>query len=151
MSRGRPVRGRTLDRVAGDRSALVGLLLYLLVAVAPTLAFWCALRLLPAAYARLEERRERRREVLGPSLQQVVADVRRLRREIRGGRATTQVRRVALLAAYDDALLDACRVAGVADPPLAAAPVAADRPFARLLTEAALEEAGVVLDPPRAA
>lgn len=136
--------------MAGDRSALLGLLLYLLVAVLPTVAFWCALRLLPAAYTRWQERRSSRREVLGPSLQQVVADVRRLRRELRGGRTTTQVRRVALLAAYDGALIDACRVAGVADPPLAGAPDA-ERPFARLLTEAALEDAGVVLDPPRAA
>ncbi len=136
--------------MAGDRSALMGLLLYLLVAVLPTVAFWCALRLLPAAYSRWEERRNQRREALGPSLQQVAADLRRLRREIRGGRATTQVRRVALLAAYDGALLDACRVAGVADPPLASASPT-DRPYARLLTEAALEDAGVVLDPPRAA
>jgi hypothetical protein len=133
--------------VAGDRSALVGLVLYLLVAVAPTVAFWMALRLIPAAWARLEERRAARREVLGPSLQQVVADVRRLRRELRGPPASTQVRRVALQAAYDDALLDACRVAGVPDPPLAAAE-GPDRPFARLLTEAALEEAGIALDPP---
>jgi hypothetical protein len=133
--------------VAGDRSALVGLLLYLLVAVAPTVAFWIALRLVPAAWSRFEERRSRRRVVLGPSLQQVVADVRRLRREVRGAPPSTQVRRVALLAAYDDALIDACRVAGIADPPLAAAE-GPDRPFARLLTEAALEEAGIALDPP---
>jgi hypothetical protein len=133
--------------VAGDRSALTGLLLYLLVAVAPPLTFWLALRLLPAAHARYRERRDRRRVYLGPSLERVVADVRRLRREVRSGAATTQVRRVALLAAYDGALLDLCRVAGVADPPLdgAAGP---DRPFARLLTEAALEDAGIALDPP---
>lgn len=133
--------------MAGDRSALMGLLLYLLVAVAPTVAFWIALRVIPAAWARIEERGARRREVLGPSLQQVVADVRRLRRELRGRPATTHVRRVALLAAYDDALLDACRVAGIPDPPLAGAETP-DRPFARLLTEAALEEAGIALDPP---
>ena len=132
--------------MAGDRPALAGLLLYLLVAAAPTLVFWAALRLVPAALSRWEERRAERREVLGPSLQQVVADVRRLRRELRGP-AHTQVRRVALLAAYDAALLDACRVAGVPDCPLAGAEEQ-DRPFARLLAEAALEAAGVALDPP---
>ena len=132
--------------MAGDRPALAGLLLYLLVAAAPTLAFWVALRLVPAAFSRWEERRAERREVLGPSLQQVVADVRRLRRELRGP-AHTQVRRQALLSAYDAALLDACRVAGVPDCPLAGAEER-DRPFARLLAEAALEDAGVALDPP---
>ncbi len=136
--------------MAGDRSALFGLFLYLLVAVAPTVVFWLALRLLPAAVARLDRRRERRHSDLGPSLQDVVANLRRLRREVRGGPAPTHTRRVALLAAYDETLLDACRVAGVPDPPLAGAEPA-DRPFARLLTEAALEEAGIVLDPPRAA
>ena len=76
-----------------------------------------------------------------------VSTVRRLRRELKGAPPTTQVRRVALQAAYDDALVDACRVAGIPDPPLAGAE-GSDRPFARLLTEAALEEAGVALDPP---
>ncbi len=134
--------------MAGDRSALSGLLLFLVVAAAPTVLFWIALRLIPAAWARVEERRRERRTSLGPSLQAVVADLRRLRRELRGGPAPTQLRRVALLAAYDDALLDACRVAGVADPPLADA-ADRDRAFARLLTEAALEEAGIALDPPQ--
>jgi hypothetical protein len=118
--------------------------------VAPTVVFWLVLRLLPAALARLDRRRERRSPDLGPSLQDVVANLRRLRREVRSGPAPTHTRRVALLAAYDETLLDACRVAGVPDPPLAVADPA-DRPFARLLTEAALEEAGIVLDPPRAA
>lgn len=133
--------------MAGDRSALLGLLLYLVVAVAPTLVFWIALRLIPAAHARWCERRAGRREQLGPSLQRVVADVRRLRREVRGGQPCTHTRRVAVLAAYDGALLDLCRVAGVPDPPLADA-ADADRPFARLLTEAAVEDAGIALDPP---
>lgn len=136
--------------MAGDRSVLLGLFLFLLVAIAPTVVFWLATRCLPALWEWLGERRARRRAPLGPRLQDVVADVRRLRREIRDVPARTQVRRVALLAAYDDALIDACRVAGVPAPPLDGAPTE-DRPFARLLTEAALEEAGILLDPPRAA
>ncbi|WP_300009099.1 hypothetical protein [Pseudonocardia sp.] len=134
--------------MAGDRSALTGLLFFLVVAAAPTVVFWIALRLLPAAWARFDERRRRNRMPLGPSLQTVVSDVRRLRLEIRTRPQHTQLRRVALLAAYDDALLDACRVAGVPDPPLGAA-ADRDRAFARLLTEAALEDAGIALDPPR--
>ena len=132
--------------MAGDRSSLLALLLYLLVAVAPHLVFWLVLRLLPAASAWLDRRRERRRTDLGPSLQEVVGHLHRLRREVRHGSAPTHTRRVALLAAYDETLLDACRVAGVPDPPLAGAEPA-ERPFARLLTEAALEDAGIRLDP----
>ena len=133
--------------MAGDRSALTGLLIFLVVAAAPTVVFWIALRLVPPAWARVEERRRQRRTSLGPSLEAVVADLRRLRREIRCGPAPTQLRRVAVLAAYDDALLDACRIAGVPGPPLADTDER-DRAFARLLTEAALEAAGIALDPP---
>ncbi len=135
-------------RVAGDRSALVGLTLYLIVAAGPALVFWIALRLVPAAVTALDERRRARRVQTGPPLQKVVADLRRLRREIRGTPQRTQVRRVALLAAYDDALLEVCAIAGVDEPPLAGA-APGDRALARLRTEAALEQAGIALDPPR--
>ncbi len=137
-----------MSRVAGDRSALVGLILYLIVAAAPALVFWIALRLIPAAATALDDRRRARRIDTGPPLQKVVGDLRRLRREIRGTPQRTQVRRVALLAAYDDALLEVCTIAGVDAPPLAAA-AGSERAFARLLTEAALEQAGIALDPPR--
>lgn len=117
----------------------------LLIAVAPTLLLWIALRLVPRAFSAVVDRR--RRPSPGPSLERAVADVRRLRREIRGGRSRSRVRHEALFAAYDDVLLQVCDIAGVADPPLATA-TGSDRAFARLLTEAALEEAGVALDPP---
>jgi hypothetical protein len=132
--------------VAGDRPVLLGLLLYLLVAVAPTLVVWVAVRLLPAVVDALAERCRRPR---GPStrpLEAAVGNLRRLRREIRLRPPSTQVRRVALLGAYDETLLEVCAVVGV-DAPLAAA-VGSDRPFARLLTEAALEDAGIAIDPP---
>lgn len=132
--------------MAGDRSALPGLLLYLLVAVAPTLVFWFALRLLPAAVSSVAERR--RKPSPTPSLEQVVADLRRLRRELRGAPQRTRVRQMALVSAYDDVLLQVCDVVGVDSPPLATA-TDADRAFARLLTEAALEDAGISLDPPQ--
>lgn len=134
--------------MAGDRSALLGLLLYLVVATAPTLLFWIALRLVPAAVAALDERRAARRPTPRPSLETLVADLRRLRRELRGAPQRTQVRRVALQAAYDDVLLEVSRVAGLDPPPLAAA-TGRDRAFARLLTEAAVEQAGIAVDPPR--
>lgn len=126
---------------------LTGLLLYLLVAVTPILVLWVALRLLPAAATALLARRQARRLPPGPTLESVVGNLRRLRREVRGPPPSTQVRRLALLAAYDETLLDACRIVGV-DAPLDAA-TESDRAFARLLTEASLEDAGIALDPPR--
>jgi hypothetical protein len=134
--------------VTGDRPAVAGLVLYLLIAVAPSLVFWASLRLLPAVVARVAERRRSRRRPPGPPFERTVADLRRLRREVRGRDQRTQVRRVAVLAAYDDALLDVCKLVEV-DAPLATA-VGRDRVFARLLTEAALEDAGIALDPPAA-
>lgn len=133
--------------MTGDRPAIAGLILYLVIAVTPSVAFWLLLRVLPAAATRFGEyRRSRRRPGSGPALERTVADLRRLRREVCGRVPNTQVRRLAVLAAYDDALLDVCRMVEV-DAPLADA-VGADREFARLLTEAALEYAGIALDPP---
>jgi hypothetical protein len=132
--------------MAGDRPVLLGLLLYLLVAATPTVAFWVALRLLPAAVTAWAERRRRRQAPAGPPLESVVANLRRLRREVCTGCHRTQVRRLAVEAAYDDTLLECCRILDVDTPLATTAP--RDRPFARLLTEAALENAGIALDPP---
>jgi hypothetical protein len=132
--------------MAGDRPVLLGLLLYVLVAVTPTVVFWVALRLLPAAVTSWSERRRRHRAPAGPALESVVANLRRLRCEVRRGAQRTQVRRVALQAAYDDTLLECCRLVDV-DAPLAGA-CGRERAFARLLTEAALERAGIAIDPP---
>lgn len=133
--------------MGGDRSAWMGLFLFVLIALAPSVMFWLALRLLPAVGSRLTERFARHRALPGPTLQDIVADVRRLRREVCDEVPRTQVRRIALLAAYDGALLDACRIVDVPDPPLADASPR-ERSLARLLTEAALEDAGILLDPP---
>jgi len=134
--------------MAGDRPVLLGLLLYLLVAATPTVLFWVALRLLPAALTACSERRRRRaiQTAPGPPLESVVANLRRLRREVCRGCHRNHVRRVAVEAAYDDTLVECCRLVAV-DTPLATADPR-DRPFARLLTEAALENAGIALDPP---
>lgn len=132
--------------MAGDRPVLLGLLLYLLVAATPTVLFWVALRLVPAALMAWFGRRRRRDAPAGPSLESAVANLRRLRREVCRGCYRTQVRRMAVQSAYDDTLLECCRLVAV-DAPLATADDR-DRPFARLLTEAALENAGITLDPP---
>ncbi|MCO1660022.1 hypothetical protein [Pseudonocardia humida] len=132
--------------MAGDRPAVAGLLLYLLIAATPTLVFWVSLRVLPALVARVAERRRSRHQPTATPLESTVADLRRLRREVRSREQRTHVRRTAVLAAYDDALLDVCRQVEV-DAPLATA-VGHDRVYARLITEAALEDAGIALDPP---
>ena len=141
-----PSGGGYHPTMAGDRPVLLGLLLYLVVAASPTILFWVALRLLPAALTAWAERHGRRDVPAGPSLESVVANLRRLRREVCSGCYRTQVRRMAVEAAYDDTLLECCRLVAV-DAPLATAD-AGDRPFARLLTEAALEDAGIALDVP---
>jgi hypothetical protein len=132
--------------MAGDRPVLLGLLLYLIVAATPTVVFWVVLRLVPAAVTAITERRRGRKAPTGPELETVVANLRRLRREVCSGCYRTQVRRMAVEAAYDDTLLECCRLVAV-DAPLATADDR-ERPFARLLTEAALENAGIALDAP---
>jgi hypothetical protein len=134
--------------VPGDGSVVVELLIYALVAATPTLLVWTAVRWLPPVIGHLLDLRLQRRRRSGPSLETVVGHLRRLRREVRGKHAT-QVRHLALLSAYDQTLVQACGIVGV-DAPLAEA-TDAERPFARLLTEAQLEEAGIALDPPSAA
>ena len=129
-----------------DRPVLDGLLLYAAIAVAPTVMVWLAVRVLPAVVTSFWERRRRPDRPQRPCLESVVADLRRLHRMVRDCRPPTRVRTVALLAAYDDALLDACAMVEV-DAPLATAN-GSDRAFARMLTEAALEDAGIALGPP---
>jgi hypothetical protein len=135
--------------MAGDRPVLTGIVLYVLIAVAPTVLFWVALRLLPAAVNRISERRKVRRareRPAGPTIEAAVSNLRRLRRDVRDRQQPNRVRHLALLEAYDATLIEVCRCVDV-DAPLATA-AAPDRAFARLLTEAALEEAGIALDPP---
>ncbi|WP_214407964.1 hypothetical protein [Pseudonocardia lacus] len=132
--------------MAGDRPALAGLLIFVVIALTPTVVLWASLRLLPAIVARIAERRRARHRPTAPPLESVVADLRRLRREVRAREHRTHVRRTAVLAAYDDVLIDVCRQVDV-DAPLATAE-GHDRVYARLLTEAALEDAGIALDPP---
>jgi hypothetical protein len=133
--------------MAGDRTILLNLLLYLGVAVGPTLLFWVVLRLVPAATRAVAAgRRHRRPPIPGPSLERQVADLRRLRRRVRARAMPNRVRRVALQAAYDEALLAVCEQVDV-DAPLRDA-VGRERRFARLQTEAALEDAGIVIDSP---
>lgn len=131
----------------GGPSPLVGLVLFVVAATCPALAVWMIVRMGPVVADRIGEWwRGRRCEPIGQPLESVVASLRRLRHEIRDVPPTTNVRAQALAAAYDDVLIDVCRIVGV-ETPLAEAE-GAERAFARLQTEAALEQAGIALDPP---
>ena len=132
--------------MAGDRLALLGFLLYLVIAVGPTLALSVALPALPAGVHAFGERRSAQQPPRGPALESQVADLRRLHRRLRAGDRQTHLRRVALEAAYDETLLAVCDQVGLHSPLTEA--VGRDRAFARLQTEAALEEAGIVINPP---
>ncbi|MHA6796659.1 hypothetical protein ACVGVM_24565 [Pseudonocardia bannensis] len=135
--------------MTGDRPLVAGMTLYLVITAAPTLLFWAALRV-PAAVAACRARRPG--VPTGPSLESLVADLRRLRREVCGPPPRTRLRRVALLMAYDDVLIGLAGAVGVDAAPLAAAREGtSDRAYVRLQTEAAVEAAGIALDPPAAA
>ncbi|GAA1841881.1 hypothetical protein GCM10009836_21580 [Pseudonocardia ailaonensis] len=145
--------------MSGDRPVLLGVLLYVGIAVAPTVLLWASVRYLPALLdlpALIGRLGRLVRPPAPPTLlpvgqtfESLVRDLHRLRREVVGRQPTTRVRRVALLAAYDDVLHDMCRAVGVDRGPLSQVPER-ERPFARLQIEAALEEAGVLLEPPKA-
>lgn len=146
--------------MAADGSVLTGVLLFAAIAVGPAAALWVLLRV--PRMARFVWERVRPEPPVRPAglpLESLVADLRRLHREVCGAPPPTRVRRTALLAAYDDVLLSVCRAVGVSDPPLDAAVAAGgtagaldpDRGLARLRAEAAVQEAGIALDPPAAA
>ncbi|ODU01949.1 MAG: hypothetical protein ABS81_19275 [Pseudonocardia sp. SCN 72-86] len=123
----------------------MGLTIYALVTLAPTLIFWAALKVPPALAAR------RRRVELPPTrppIEELVADLRRLRRNLQAGGSRSRVRRVALQSAYDDVLLEVCEAVGVDTERFAATPEqGSERAFARLVAEADLESSGIELDP----
>ncbi|GEL19562.1 hypothetical protein [Pseudonocardia asaccharolytica] len=132
--------------MTGDRPLWLGVLVYVSITVVPTILFWAALRV-PSVVAAWRLRRAP--APAGPPLESLVADLRRLRRELRGSRQRTRLRRIALRSAYDDVLADVCQAVGVDAGPLAAtAETSSERAFARLLAEAGVEAAGIALDPP---
>lgn len=79
----------------------------------------------------------------GPPIEALAADLKRLRAATRSvAPGTSLVRRNATLAAYDDALVQACLALGLPDT-LTALPPGTDREAERLRVEALLEAAGL--------
>lgn len=84
---------------------------------------------------------------IGPPIERVAADLRRLRAATeRIAPGTSQVRRVAVVAAYDETLVQACHALGLPDV-LSGVPAGPDREAARLRVEAMLEEQGLRFTP----
>ncbi len=116
-------------------------LLYLVLAATPALAFWAA-----AIAVERSGRRPRRARAtpvaVGRPLERLVADLRRLEEEYsrisRSGEPHRAKRLRAVGLAYDDTLRDCCRVVGLPEP--STPPLSA---VSRLQTEAALAQSGV--------
>jgi hypothetical protein len=127
-------------------SALAGFARYLIIAVGPVLTFGAAL----AAPRLLEPVADwwhrRRRVTTRPPIERLSADLRRLRTAVRDGHQPTYVRRTGTLRAYDDVLSATCRALEVPTR-LAELPDGVERDVERLLAEAAVEHAGIPLDP----
>lgn len=82
---------------------------------------------------------------IGMPIERIAADLRRIRPQaLTQAMGTPMARRRAIVAAYDEALLDACRALGVATD-LARMTDALERESERLRTEAELGRAGVEL------
>lgn len=80
---------------------------------------------------------------VGPPLERIVRDLRRLQPEARQpGEGAAMAKRRGVVAAYDDLLLDACRALDVPTS-LASIPEGVERESERLRVEFALEQAGV--------
>ncbi|MFC5993874.1 hypothetical protein ACFQE5_06575 [Pseudonocardia hispaniensis] len=132
--------------MTGDRPLWWGVVVYVLITVAPIVLFRAALGV-PTIVAGWRLRRAS--APAGPPLESLVTDLRRLRGELRSSRPRTRLRRIALQSAYDDVLVDVCRAVGVdADPLVATAEASSERAFARLLAEAGVEAVGIAIDPP---
>lgn len=82
---------------------------------------------------------------MGPPLERIVRDLRRLEPEARRPReGTTNAKHRGVVLAYDDLLLDACRAVDVPTP-LASLPEGIERESERLRIEYELERAGLLM------
>ncbi|WP_158879603.1 hypothetical protein [Amycolatopsis anabasis] len=119
------------------------LLLYAVVATAPTIGFWLALRLGRAVRTFVARRRAPRPE--GLPIERLAADLRRVHRALTEfAPGTPATRRYAARQAYDALLMQACREVGVRHR-LDRVPEGVDREVERLRVEQGLRDAGLVI------
>lgn len=141
----------------GLSSLAGGVIEVTLLALAPALAFWIVFN---AARIRAWSARVRRgvRDAIrprtrpvGPPIEQIAADIRRIAAQIDALPAlASRARREGAVLAYDDALATACRALGV-DDSLSSLPIGPTRDARRVRVECELELAGLVITDPRAA
>ncbi|WP_439378426.1 hypothetical protein [Amycolatopsis lexingtonensis] len=122
---------------------LANLILFAVVCVAPTVLFWCALRV-PRLIHWIRSRRVTPAPS-GPPIERVAADLRRVHRLLVDyPSGTPAARRFGTRQAYDELLTQACRQVGVAHR-LAELPEGMDREIERLRVEQSLRERGLAV------
>ncbi|OXM62335.1 hypothetical protein [Amycolatopsis vastitatis] len=127
----------------GSGGVVVNLIFFAVVCVAPTVLFWCALRV-PKLVGRIRERRAKPQPE-GPPIERVAADLRRVHRLLAGyPSGTPAARRFGTRQAYDELLTVACRQVGVPHR-LGELPEGMDREIERLRVEQSLRERGLVV------
>jgi len=135
--------------VVAQQPFALGVLWYALIVLAPVVLFWVALRV-PRMVDEARDRRATRllaQQPHGPPIERLAIDLRRLRSELVAQLPTNNVRRTALLSAYDSVLTAMCERLGIGTG-LGSASTRQDRELERLRAEAAIEQAGVPLASP---
>jgi hypothetical protein len=118
------------------------LVLYAVVATAPVALCWVAISV-PGLVRRIRRRTPVRPS--GPSIEQVSADLRRVRRALAAFESgTPAIRRRGAREAYDALLVQACRAVGV-EHRLHHLPEGMDRELERLRVEESLRSAGLAI------
>jgi len=136
--------------VVAQQPVLLGVFWYVLIAFSPLALLWLAVRV-PRVLDELRDRRAvrlRATRAHGYPLERLAADLRRLRGELINDPPTNNVRRTALLMAYDSVLKDICARLEISTE-LETAPDGPERELERLRAESAIQEAGVPLQVPR--
>jgi len=129
--------------MVGAGGVLANLILFAVVCIAPTVLFWCALRV-PALVGRLREK-HLKPEPQGPPIERVAADLRRVHRLLVDyPSGTPAARRFGTRQAYDELLTQACRQIGVPHR-LGELPEGMDREIERLRVEQSLRERGLAV------
>ncbi|UOX84757.1 hypothetical protein MUY14_23380 [Amycolatopsis sp. FBCC-B4732] len=126
-----------------DSGVVVNLILFAVVCIAPTVLFWCALRV-PRLIHRIRSRRVAPAPA-GPPIERVAADLRRVHRLLADyPSGTPAARRFGTRQAYDELLTQACRQVGVPHR-LGELPEGMDREIERLRVEQSLRERGLAV------